>query len=286
MLDKLANQEHFCFLEGYSGNNQIAIAHDDREKTTFTCPFGTYAFRRIPFGLCNAPATFQRCMMAIFGEMVDDFVEVFMDDFSVYGSSFERCLQNLDRVLQRCEEMHLVLNWEKCHFLVTEGIVLGHKVSKFGLEVDRTKIEVISHLPPPNKVRGVKDKSDEAPILIAPDWDIPFELMCDASDTVVGTVLGRRKDKIFRSIYYAIKILDDAQLNYTVMEKEMLALVYAFDKFRAYLGVKISVADHLSGLENHDHIGKQEHIREEFPDEQLLLLSGQQVPCIYSHLGQ
>ncbi|XP_059277806.1 uncharacterized protein LOC132031986 [Lycium ferocissimum] len=91
MLDRLAGQEFYCFLDGYSGYNQIAIAPEDQEKTTFTCPYGTYAFKRMPFGLCNAPATFQRCMMAIFSEMVEDFVEVFMDDFSVFGNSFEVC---------------------------------------------------------------------------------------------------------------------------------------------------------------------------------------------------
>ncbi|GJR89152.1 reverse transcriptase domain-containing protein [Tanacetum coccineum] len=88
----------------------------------------------MPFGLCNAPATFQRCMTAIFHDMVEDFMEVFMDDFSVFGNSFNHCLGNLDKMLARCEETNLVLNWEKCHFMVNEGIVLGHKISGKGLE--------------------------------------------------------------------------------------------------------------------------------------------------------
>ena len=128
MLDRLAGKEFFCFLDGYSGYNQIVVAPEDQEKTTFTCPYGTFAFRRMPFGLCNAPATFQRCMMSIFADMIEEIMEVFMDDFSVFGESFEECLMNLDKVLRRCEETDLVLNWEKCHFMVTEGIVLGHKV--------------------------------------------------------------------------------------------------------------------------------------------------------------
>nr|GEU41424.1 reverse transcriptase domain-containing protein [Tanacetum cinerariifolium] len=99
----------------------------DQEKTTFTCPFGTYAYRRMPFGLCNAPTTFQRCMLAIFHDMIEESVEVFMDDFSVFGNSFEKCLNNLEKMLQRWKDAHLVLNWEKCHFMVKEGIVLGHK---------------------------------------------------------------------------------------------------------------------------------------------------------------
>ncbi|GJW65920.1 reverse transcriptase domain-containing protein [Tanacetum coccineum] len=120
----------------------------DQEKTTFTCPFRTYAYRRMPFGLCNAPATFQRCMLAIFHDMIKESVKVFMDDFFVFGKSFDTCLNNLDKMLQRCKDAHLVLNWEKCHFMVKEGIMLGHKVSGAGLKVDKAKIDVISKLPP------------------------------------------------------------------------------------------------------------------------------------------
>ena len=94
MLDRLAGHHHFCFLDGYSGYNQIAIAPEDQEKTTFTCPYGTFAFRRMPFGLCNAPATFQRCMMSMFSDLVEEVMEIFMDDFTVYGSSFEQCFKD------------------------------------------------------------------------------------------------------------------------------------------------------------------------------------------------
>ncbi|XP_013614262.1 PREDICTED: uncharacterized protein LOC106320442 [Brassica oleracea var. oleracea] len=143
MLERLANHPFYCFLDGYSGFFQIPIHPNDQEKTTFTCPYGTFAYRRMPFGLCNAPATFQRCMMSIFSDLIEDVVEVFMDDFSVYGSSFSACLSNLCRVLQRCEDTNLVLNWEKCHFMVKEGIVMGHKISEKGIEVDKAKIDVM-----------------------------------------------------------------------------------------------------------------------------------------------
>ncbi|KAL4361219.1 hypothetical protein GQ457_04G019150 [Hibiscus cannabinus] len=156
MLDRLAGKAYYCFLDGYSGYNQIAIAPEDQEKTTFTCPYGTYAFRRMPFGLCNAPATFQRCMLAIFSDMVEDYLEVFMDDFSVSGDTFDMCLGNLAKVLKRCDESDLVLNWEKCHFMVTEGTVLGHKISSQGIEVDKAKVEVIEKLPPPAIVKGIR----------------------------------------------------------------------------------------------------------------------------------
>ena len=236
----------------------------------------------MPFGLCNAPATFQRCMMSIFSDMAEDFMEIFMDDFSVFGTSFDICLINLNKVLQRCEETNLVLNWEKCHFMVREGIVLGHKISPNGIEVDRAKVEIIEKLPPPNSIRAIrsflghagfyrrfiKDFSKiskplsnllvkdtpfvfskeceqafetlkhalvNALIMIAPDWDLPFELMCDASDYALGAVLGQRKNKQFQPIYYASRTLNDTQQNYTTTEKELLAVVFAFEKFRSYL---------------------------------------------------
>ena len=113
MLDRLAGHLYFCFLDGYSGYNQIAIAPEDQEKTTFTCPFGTFAFRRMAFGLCNAHGTFQRCMMSIFSDLEEEVMEIFMDDFTVYESSFEQCLHNLGTVLQRCKDKNLALNWEK-----------------------------------------------------------------------------------------------------------------------------------------------------------------------------
>jgi hypothetical protein len=154
MLERLANHS-FCYLDGYSGYHQILIHPDDQSKATFTCPYGTIAYRQMSFGLCNDPASFQRCMMAIFSDLIEKVMEVFMDDFSVYGKTFKDCLANLDKVLRRCQEADLVLNWEKCHFMVREGIVLGHKISEKGIEVDKAKIEVIEQLPPPTNVKGV-----------------------------------------------------------------------------------------------------------------------------------
>ncbi|GJS98661.1 reverse transcriptase domain-containing protein [Tanacetum coccineum] len=233
MLKRLAGNEYYCFLDGFSGYFQIPIDLNDQEKTTFTCPYGTFAYHRMPFGLCNAPGTFQRCMMAIFHDMIEKTMEVFMDDFSVFGNSFTTCLTNLENMLKRCEDTNLALNWEKSHFIVKEGIVLGHKISKKGIEVDKAKIDVISKLPHPTTVK--------APILLAPNWDQPFELMCDASDYAIGAVLGQMIEKHFRPIHYAIKTMTEAETNYTTTEKEMLAVVYAFEKFRSYLIMNKSV---------------------------------------------
>ncbi|GKA11448.1 reverse transcriptase domain-containing protein [Tanacetum coccineum] len=154
MLERLAGNKYYCFLDGFSGYFQIPIDPKDQEKTTSTCPYGTFAYRRMPFGLCNAPGTFQRCMMAIFHDMIEKTMEVFMDDFSVFRNSFSTCLSNLERMLKRCEDTNLVLNWEKSHFMVKEGIVLGHKISKKGIEVDKSKIDVIAKLPHPTTVKG------------------------------------------------------------------------------------------------------------------------------------
>ncbi|RZB65128.1 Vacuolar-processing enzyme [Glycine soja] len=156
MLERLAGKSHYCFLDGFSGYLQIHIALEDQEKTTFTYPFGTFAYRRMPFGLCNAPGTFQRCMLSIFSDFLETCIEVFLDDFTVYGSSFDACLDSLDRVLNRCIETNLVLNFEKCHFMVEQGIVLGHIISNRGIEVDPAKIDVISQLPYPSWVREVR----------------------------------------------------------------------------------------------------------------------------------
>ncbi|GJS20753.1 reverse transcriptase domain-containing protein [Tanacetum coccineum] len=236
MLERLAGNEFYCFLDGFFGYFQIPIDPQDQEKTTFTCPYGTFVYRCMPFGLCNAP----------------------------------------------------VLNWEKCHFMCREGIVLGHKISKSGIEVDRAKVDVIAKLPHPTTVKGVrsflghagfyrcfiqdfskiarpmthlleketpfvfskdcidafetlKKKLTEGPILVVPDWNLPFEPMCDASDFAIGAVLGQQKTKHFQPIHYASKTMTEAQIHYTTTEKEMLAVVYAFEKFRPYIVLSKSI---------------------------------------------
>nr|GEW63845.1 reverse transcriptase domain-containing protein [Tanacetum cinerariifolium] len=156
MLERLAGNQYYCFLDGFFGYFQIPIDPKDQEKTTFTCPYGTFAYRRMPFGLCDAPGTFQRCMMEIFYDMIEKTMEVFMDDFSVFGNSFQSCLSHLEKMLKRCEDTNLCLNWEKSHFMVKEGIVLGHKISKQGIKVDKVKVDVISKLPHPTTVKAIR----------------------------------------------------------------------------------------------------------------------------------
>ncbi|CAN6685873.1 unnamed protein product [Malus baccata var. baccata] len=307
MLERLAGYAFYCFLDGYSGYNQIVIAPEDQEKTTFTCPFGTFAYRRMPFGLCNAPATFQRCMMSIFSDHVEKIIEVFMDDFSVFGDSFDSCLHNLSVILKRCVETNLVLNWEKCHFMVKQGIVLGHIISEKGIEVDKSKIDLVRHLPSPTSVREVrsflghagfyrrfikdfskiaqplcrllqkevafeftkectesfkklKELLTTAPIIVPPDWSLPFELMCDASDYALGAVLGQRKDK--RPHYLLTKKEAKPRLIRWIL------LLQEFDiEIRDKKGSENVVADHLSRMVHNE---ESLPILETFPDEQLL----------------
>nr|GEX98497.1 reverse transcriptase domain-containing protein [Tanacetum cinerariifolium] len=202
MLERLAGNEYYCFLDGFSGYFQIPIGLHDQDKSTFTCPYGTFAYSRMPFGLCNAPGMFQRCMLAIFYDMVEKTMEVFMDNFLVFGNSFKNYLSHLDKMLQR-------------------------------IEVDKAKVDVIAKLPHPTTVK--------APILIALNWDLPFELMCDSSDFAIGAVLGQQHEKHFKPIHYASKMMNDTESNYTTTKKEMLAVVYAFEKFRSYLIMNKSI---------------------------------------------
>ncbi|XP_057741309.1 uncharacterized protein LOC130959863 [Arachis stenosperma] len=198
MWERLVGHAYYCFLDGYSGYNQIVVDPSDQEKTSFTCPYGV------------------------------------------------------------CQETNLVLNGEKCHFMVTEGIVLGHKVSNQGIEVDRAKVELIEKLPPPSDVKAIR----------------------------IGAVLGQRKENLVHVIYYASKVLNDAQRNYTTTEKELLAIVFACDKFRSYLigtkefnieirdkkGVENKVADHLSRIRHEEGGTHDTSVNELFPDEQLMTI--------------
>ncbi|GJR03185.1 reverse transcriptase domain-containing protein [Tanacetum coccineum] len=241
-------------------------------------------------------------MMAIFHDMIKETMEVFMDDFSVFGNSFSSCLSHLDKMLKRCEDINLVLNWEKCHFMVKEGIVLGHKISKSEIEVDRAKVDVIAKLPYLTSVKGVqsflghvrfyrrfiqdfskiarsmthlleketsfifskecieafnilKKKLTEAPILVAPDWDLPFEIICDASDYALLAVM------------YAFEKF----WPYLVLSK---IIVYTDHSALKYLLVKQDAKPRLLRYENpHEGDLEKKEITETFPLEALRMIS-------------
>eukprot|EP00253_Pinus_taeda_P011257 PITA_11257 len=244
VLDTLVGKSSFSFLDGFIGYNQIRIALEDQGKTTFTCPWGTYAYNVLPFGLCNSPATFQRAVLAIFADLVHDCVDVYMDDFSVY--------------------------------------VLGHYISCQGIKVDPSKIQIIVNFPIPKTQKDVrsflgyasyykrfiehfskialplfkllardapfnwsdscqqafetlKEKLSTTPILKGPNWNVPFHIFTDASDTAVGASLGQKEEPCHYAIYFISKNLTPAKLNYTVIEKGMLAIIHAVNKFRHYI---------------------------------------------------
>nr|GEW76232.1 reverse transcriptase domain-containing protein [Tanacetum cinerariifolium] len=397
MLERLARIEFYCFLDGFFGYFQIPINPPDQAKTTFTCPYEIFSYSIMPFGLCNAPETFQRFMMEIFHDMIEKTMEVFMDDFLVLGVSFSSCLSHLDTMLQRCEDTSLVLNWEKFHFMVIKGITLGHKISKNGLKVGRSKVDVIAKLPYPTTVKGVrsflghadfyrrfikgitlgnkisknglkvgrskvdviaklpypttvkgvrsflghadfyrrfiqdfskiarpithlleidtpfvfskycidafetlKKKLTEAPILVVPDWNLPFELMCGASNFAIGVVLGQQMLAVvyafetFRPYLVLSKSVvytDHSDLKYLVSKQDakprLIRWVLLLQEFDIIIcdkkGTENLAAGHLSRHENpHKDVFENKDINENFPLETLGKISSRSTPwCVH-----
>ena len=195
-----------------------------------------------------------------------------MDDFTVYGSSFEQCLHNLGTVLQRCKDKNLALNWEKCHFMVTEGIVLGHMISAAGLEVDQEKVSIIRNLMPPTTVKGIKSFLGHAgfyrrfirdfskiarPLcrLLEKDTKFYFDESCQKAfeDRLIEAPIMEKPDwnrefeimcdasdfaigaVLGQKDEYARKTFNETQENYSTTENEMLEIVFACEKFRPYI---------------------------------------------------
>jgi hypothetical protein len=282
VLDSLAGKKYFSFLYEFSGYNQINKALENQDKTTFTCPWGTYAYKVLPFGLCNAPTTFQRAVLAIFVDLVHQCVEVYMNDFSMHGDSFDKSLKILEKVLIRCILTNFSLSNEKCFMMLTKGIVLGHDISSSRITLDPAKIQIIVNLSEPinqNDVRSflgyagyyqrfienfskisfplfkllakdihfhwntncqnafqkLKDKLKTTPILRGPNWALPFHISTNASYTSIGASLGQKENLMTYAIYFISKNLTLAKMNYTVTEKEMLAVVHAVNNFRHYI---------------------------------------------------
>ncbi|RDX96662.1 Retrovirus-related Pol polyprotein from transposon 17.6, partial [Mucuna pruriens] len=232
VLEKLVGKSHYCFLDGFSGYMQIHIAPEDQQKTTFTCPFGTFVYTRMPFGLCNVPSTFKCCMTSFYRRFIKNFSKLSLP---------------LSKLLQKNVEFNF----------------------------DQPYSEAFQEL---------KNRLTSAPILQAPNWDLPFELMCDASNSALGAVLGQRTGagQPVHVIAYASRTMDLAQQNYTTTEKELLEikpdvksrlirwmlLLQEFNiEIRDNKGTKNSVADHLSKTERES---EPMPVQDEYPDELLL----------------
>jgi hypothetical protein len=270
----LVGKKFFYLLDGFSGYNHIHIAPKDQDKTTFTCHWGTFAYRVFPFGICNTLATFQRAILSIFNDLISEGIEFYMDDFTPYGDNFDQALNNMEKVLEWCIATRL-------HMMMTEGVVLGYYISAYGIGVEPKKVEVILNLATPHtqtEVRsflgalgyyrrfmekisrtaaplhaltgnvgfqwsdkcdvefaGLKKLISTTPALRGPNWKIPFHISTDASDISIGVVLGQEEDKKPYSIYFISKNLTPAEINYTVIEKEFLVVIHAINKFHHYI---------------------------------------------------
>jgi hypothetical protein len=279
----VAGHDCYSFLDGFSGYNQVTIAHACRAYTTFTTDWGTYAYNVMPFGFCNAPATFQRVMTTAFQKYLRKFIEIFLDDFCVF-STYQDHAECLKQCFKQCREYGISINAAKSEFLVPCGRLLGHIVSKKGIAVDPDKVATILLLPIPEHITGVKaflgatsyyrrhiyfyaqvaalltyltkqidlpgvwteectiafnklkTRLSKAPVLIAPNWEKPFEVYVDASNFAIGSVLSQKDLKGHdRPIYFASRQLSAVEKNYSVTEREGLGMVYSVQKYRHYL---------------------------------------------------
>nr|XP_004234887.1 uncharacterized protein LOC101247501 [Solanum lycopersicum] len=247
-VGQTCRQGWYYFLDGYLGYNQNSIAPEDQEKTTFTCPYGTFAFKRMPFGLCNAPMTFQRYMMSIFSDMVEETIEVFMDDFSM---DYSKVAYPLCKLLEK-----------DCKFYFDESYLRA-----FG---------------------ELKGKLVSVPIIISPNQGETFEVMCDVSGVALGMVLGQRRDKILHRIYYVSKALNEAQKNNTLIAKDAkqrfirwVLLLQDFEfEVEERKGTATQMVDHFLRMEDEamHKLGEKAEINDAFPDEDILVVSHDLIP--------
>nr|GEX29556.1 reverse transcriptase domain-containing protein [Tanacetum cinerariifolium] len=214
--ERLAGNQYYGFLDGFFGYFQIPIDLKDQEKTTFTCPYVMFAYLHMPFGLCNAPGTFQRievdkAKVNVITKLPHPTTVKGIRSFLGHASFYRRFIKDFSKIAR---PMTRLLEKD------TSFIFFKECAEAF---------------------QTLKRNLTEAPILITPDWDMPFELMCDASDFAIGAVLGQRQNKHFRPIQYASKTMTEAESNYTTTKKEMFAVVYAFKKFQSYLIMNKSI---------------------------------------------
>lgn len=269
MLDQIVGYEMYNFADGYSGYNQIRLAPGDREKTTFITEWGAFMFLVIPFGLCNAPATFQRVMMTIFSEYLQKFMAIFVDDFTVYSSATKH-LECLRLMFKQCREKRVCLNPFKCLFGAYRGTILGDKVKAILEVVAPTNANEIAsflgyvyfyrrfanrlaELAAPmyamtkkdvlfcwdqhcqEGFEAIKKLVSEKPILRELRWDQIFHVHVDASRTALGAILAQPEKECDFPIYFANKRFSQAEQAYTTTEREALGMIFVVQKFCHYL---------------------------------------------------
>ncbi|MGL5708894.1 MAG: reverse transcriptase domain-containing protein [Aeromonas sp.] len=288
IIEDLASAKVFSILDATSGYYQIEIAEEDKEKTAFRWKSGFYEFNRMPFGLCNAPSTFQRVMDEMFLGISGKFVVPYLDDIIVFSESKESHIKHLEEVFKRIEMGGLVLNKAKCKFFKEELNILGHVISNGIVKPDKTKIEAINNFKRPENIRQLrsflglinycrgfipnlanlekemnlmlkgeskrscriiiwnKQQNDaflklkrilcESTMRAQPNFNKSFILTTDASESAIGGILSQvDNDGTEKLIYAYSKTLDGTQQNYSVTDKELLAVIKSIQYFRRYL---------------------------------------------------
>lgn len=293
ILDQLGSAKYFSTFDLASGFHQIGMDKEDAPKTAFSTPFGHYEFKRMPFGLKNAPSTFQRLMNSVLTGLQGNELFVYLDDIVIYSSSLREHLIKYQKLCARLRDANLKLQPEKCNLLRKEVVYLGHIISADGVKPDPGKIEAVKNFPTPKNAKNIKQflglagyyrrfipnfsgtskpltnllRKDvpfkwedaqskafktlanllcEQPLLQFPDFTRPFLVTTDASNYAIGGILSQGEIGKDLPIAYTSRILNQAEQNYSTIEKELLAIIYAVNYFRPYLyGHKFSlITDH------------------------------------------
>lgn len=294
VLDKLGRCQYFTTLDLASGFHQIEMHPSDIEKTAFTIDNGHYEYCRMPFGLKNAPSTFQRTMENVLRGLINSICVVYMDDIIIFSTSLQEHILNLQTVFQRLREANFKIQLDKSEFLKHETAYLGHIVTSDGIKPNPDKIAAIRQFPIPTTQKEIKSflgligyyrkfipnfskltkpltsclkkganidpdhpkyinafKTCQEilmndPILQYPDFDKEFNLTTDASNFAIGAVLSQGQIGSDKPIAFASRTLNESEINYSVIEKELLAIIWATKYFRPYLyGRKFNIiTDH------------------------------------------
>ncbi|RVW20699.1 Retrovirus-related Pol polyprotein from transposon 297 [Vitis vinifera] len=313
LVDGTAGHSMLSFMDGFSGYNQILMAPEDMEKTTFITEWGTYCYRVMPFGLKNAGATYQRAATTLFHDMMHRDVEVYVDDMIVKSRGRADHLDALERFFERIRKFRLRLNPKKCTFGVTSGKLLGHIVSERGIEVDPDKIKAILDMPAPKTEKEIRVWNDDCqfafekikeyllspPVLVPPTPGRPLLLYLSVSDMALGCMLAQIDDLRKGASYLLPKRLRHYMTEYSVhLISRLDPLRYLFDRpaltgrlmrwlvlltefdiqYVSQKSIKGSiVADHLASLPT----SEDRPVDDDFPDEEFVAMTSLSGWCMY-----
>eukprot|EP00253_Pinus_taeda_P009480 PITA_09480 len=241
LLQKVSGAKVMSFLDVFLGFNQVVVHPDDQEKTAFTTPWGTFMYAKIPFGLMNARATFQRAMDLAFVGKKDKFVLIYLDVITVYSSSHQDHLQHLKKVFLKCRRFGISVDPKRSQFALEEGKLLGHIVSTAELVKHITSMlrkgSDIKWIEAARKsFESIKKANMEAPTLFSPDYSKEFHIFSFASkDTLAAVLLQADEEGSEHPVAFFSKTLRDAELRYDIIEKQAYALIRSLKAFRIYI---------------------------------------------------